>query len=92
VFSVLALAGEMKDTGTSGVGQNKIEIKDFALIRGHHVKSVIDHLDQWDEEPHTVVSVGKKFQRSSGSTPIKNSRSSPVRQAPMNTFAQFIPR
>jgi plastocyanin len=30
-FYVMAVAGEMKDTGGSGAGQNKIEIKDFAF-------------------------------------------------------------
>ena len=84
-FSVLALAGEMKDTGTSGAGQNKIEIKDFAFNpQTITVKSgeKITWINR-DEEPHTVVSVGKQFQKSPGSTPIKNSRSSPARQAPI---------
>ena len=63
-FSVLALAGEMKDTGSSGAGQNKIEIKDFAFNpQTITVKSgeKITWINR-DEEPHTVVSVGKKFQ------------------------------
>ena len=67
-FSVLALAGEMKDTGTSGAGQNKIEIKDFAFNPQTITVKSGDKIT-WinrDEEPHTVVSVGKKFQRSSG--------------------------
>lgn len=67
-FSVLALAGEMKDTGTSGAGQNKIEIKDFAFSPQTITVKSGDKIT-WinrDEEPHTVVSVGKKFQRSSG--------------------------
>ena len=74
-FSVLALAGEMKDTGTSGAGQNKIEIKDFAFNPQTITVKSGDKIT-WinrDEEPHTVVSVGKKFKRSLGSTPIKNS-------------------
>ena len=67
-FSVLALAGEMKDTGTSGAGQNKIEIKDFAFNPQTITVKSGDKIT-WinrDEEPHTVVSVGKKFQRSPG--------------------------
>ena len=67
-FSVLALAGEMKDTGTSGAGQNKIEIKDFAFNpQTITVKSgeKITWINR-DEEPHTVVSVGKQFKKSTG--------------------------
>ncbi len=67
-FSVLALAGEMKDMGTSGAGQNKIEIKDFAFNpQTITVKSgeKITWINR-DEEPHTVVSVGKQFKKSTG--------------------------
>ena len=67
-FSVLALAGEMKDTGTGGGGQNKIEIKDF-MFNPQTITVKSGYKITWinkDEEPHTVVSVGKKFQRSSG--------------------------
>ena len=65
-FSVLALAGEMKGTGTSGAGQNKIEIKDFAFNpQTLTVKSGerITWINR-DEEPHTVVSVEKQFKKS----------------------------
>ena len=65
-FSVLALAGEMKDTGSSGGGQNKIEIKDFAFNpQTITVKSgeKITWINR-DEEPHTVVSVEKQFKKS----------------------------
>ena len=67
-FSVLALAGEMKDTGASasGAGQNKIEIKDFAFNpQTITVKSgeKITWINR-DEEPHTVVSVAKQFKKS----------------------------
>ena len=65
-FSVLAFAGEMKDTGTSGAGQNKIEIEDFAFnpqtITVKSGEKII-----WinrDEEPHTIVSVEKQFKKS----------------------------
>src|SRR5213595_3732162 len=67
-FSLSALAGEKKDTGGSGTGQNKIEIKDFAFNPQTITVKSGDKIT-WinrDEEPHTVVSVGKKFQRSSG--------------------------
>ena len=65
-FSVLALAGEMKDKGTSGADQNKIEIKDFAFNpQTLTVKSgeKITWINR-DEEPHTVVSVEKQFKKS----------------------------
>ena len=65
-FSFFALAGEMKDASSSGAGQNKIEIKDFAFNpQSITVKSgeKITWINR-DEEPHTVVSVGKKFQKS----------------------------
>ena len=66
-FSLFALAGEMKDTGSSGAGQNKIEIKDFAFNpQTITVKSgeKITWINR-DEEPHTVVSVEKQFKKSS---------------------------
>ena len=66
-FSFSALAGEMKDAGGSGAGQNKIEIKDFAFNpQTITVKSgeKITWINR-DEEPHTVVSVGKQFKKSS---------------------------
>jgi plastocyanin len=65
-FSVLALAGEMKDTGTSSAGQNKIEIKDFAFnpqtltVKSGEKVTWINR----DEEPHTIVSVEKQFKKS----------------------------
>jgi len=66
-FSFFALAGEMKDTGSSGADQNKIEIKDFAFNpQTITVKSgeKITWINR-DEEPHTVVSVEKQFKKSS---------------------------
>lgn len=65
-FSVMAVAAEMKDTGSSGAGQNKIEIKDFAFNpQTITVKSgeKITWINR-DEEPHTVVSVEKQFKKS----------------------------
>src|SRR6476646_1734539 len=67
-FSLLALAGEMKDTGASGAGQNKIEIKDFAF-KPQTITVKSGEKITWinrDEEPHTVVSVGKQFKKSPG--------------------------
>jgi plastocyanin len=66
-LSLLAVAGEMKDTDSTTGKQNKIEIKDFAFNpQKITVKSgeKITWINR-DEEPHTVVSVGKKFQKSS---------------------------
>ena len=66
-LSFSALAGETKDTGSGGAGQNKIEIKDFAFNpQTITVKSgeKITWINR-DEEPHTVVSVGKQFKKSS---------------------------
>jgi plastocyanin len=67
-LSFFAVAGEMKDIGGPGAKENKIEIKDFSFNpKTITVKSgeKITWINR-DEEPHTVVSVGKKFQRSSG--------------------------
>ena len=66
-FSFLAIAGEMKDASSSAAGQSKIEIKDFAFNpQTITVKSgeKITWVNR-DEEPHTVVSVGKQFKKSS---------------------------
>ena len=66
-FSLSALSGEMKDASSSGAGENKIEIKDFAFNpQTITVKSgeKITWINR-DEEPHTVVSVGKQFEKSS---------------------------
>src|ERR1700758_3585459 len=67
-LSMFAVAGEMKDASTGNAKQNKIEIKDFAFNpQNITVKSgeKITWINR-DGEPHTVVSVGKKFQRSPG--------------------------
>ena len=65
-FPLLALAVEMKDAGSSGTGQNKIEIKDFAFnpqILTVKSGEKITWINR-DEEPHTVVSVEKQFKKS----------------------------
>ena len=64
----LTLGQAEKKTAGDGAKKNQIEIKDFAFNpQKITVKSgeKITWINR-DEEPHTVVSVGKKFQRSSG--------------------------
>jgi plastocyanin len=66
-LSIFAFAGEMKDPGTSGAKDNRIEIKDFAFNpQTITVKSgeKITWINR-DEEPHTIVSVEKQFKKSS---------------------------
>ena len=67
-LSIVAFAGDMKSADGASTAQNKIEIKDFAFDpQKITVKSgeKITWINR-DGEPHTVVSVGKKFQRSPG--------------------------
>src|ERR1044071_8208946 len=65
-LSVLALGGEMKDPDSTSNKQNRIEIKDFAFnpqtitVKAGEKVTWINR----DEEPHTVVSVGKQFKKS----------------------------
>ena len=65
-LSIFAFAGEMKDANSTGTKQNRIEIKDFAFnpqtltVKSGETVTWINR----DEEPHTVVSVGKKFKKS----------------------------
>jgi plastocyanin len=69
-ISTLALFVFADDGANSGAGgkSHKIEIKDFMFnpqkitVKSGEKITWVNH----DEEPHTVVSVGKKFQRSSG--------------------------
>ena len=65
-LSIFALAGEVNEADSTGNQQNRIEIKDFAFNpQTLTVKSGerITWINR-DEEPHTVVSVGKKFKKS----------------------------
>ena len=69
-ISSFALAVFAGDAGNAGAGSkvNKIEIKDFMF---NPMKITVKSGEKitWinrDEEPHTVVSVGKKFPKSSG--------------------------
>jgi plastocyanin len=65
-LSFFALAGEMKNMGSSGAGETKIEIKDFAF-NPQTIKVKSGEKITWinrDEEPHTVVSVEKQFKKS----------------------------
>ena len=65
-LSLFALAGEMKNDDSTSSKQNRIEIKDFAFNpQTLTVKS--GEKVTWtnrDEEPHTIVSVGKQFKKS----------------------------
>ena len=66
-LSLFALAGEMKDADSTSSKQNTVEIKDFAFnpqtltVKSGEKVTWINR----DEAPHTVVSVGKKFKKSS---------------------------
>jgi plastocyanin len=65
-LSLVAFAGDMKNTGSNGSGENKIEIKDFAF-NPQTIKVKSGEKITWinrDEEPHTVVSVEKQFKKS----------------------------
>jgi len=64
-LSLFAIAGEMKNE-ESTTKQNRIEIKDFAFnpqtitVKSGEKVTWINR----DEEPHTIVSVGKQFKKS----------------------------
>src|SRR5438270_29381 len=66
-LSLFALAGEMKDAGSTTAKETKIEIKDFAFnpqtltVKAGEKVTWINR----DEEPHTIVSVEKQFKKSS---------------------------
>ena len=65
-LSIVARGGEMKEADVTTTKQNKIEIKDFAFNpQTLTVKSgeKITWINR-DEEPHTVVSVEKQFNKS----------------------------
>ena len=65
-LSGFALGGDMKNDSSTGGKQNRVEIKDFAFDpQKITVKSgeKITWINR-DGEPHTVTSVGKKFQKS----------------------------
>jgi plastocyanin len=65
-LSLFAIAGEMKNDASTSDKQNRIEIKDFAFnpqtitVKSGEKVTWINR----DEEPHTVVSVGKQFKKS----------------------------
>jgi plastocyanin len=65
-LSLFALAGEMKNDDSTSSKQNRIEIKDFAFnpqtitVKSGEKVTWINR----DEEPHTIVSVGKQFKKS----------------------------
>ena len=65
-LSLFAIAGEMKNDDNTSSKQNRIEIKDFAFnpqtitVKSEEKVTWINR----DEEPHTIVSVGKQFKKS----------------------------
>jgi plastocyanin len=65
-LSLFALAGEMKNDASTSSKQNRIEIKDFTFnpqtitVKSGEKVTWINR----DEEPHTIVSVGKQFKKS----------------------------
>jgi plastocyanin len=66
-FCLAAWGNDMARGAIAGERQNKIEIKDF-MFNPPTITVKSGETITWinrDEEPHTVVSVGKKFQKSS---------------------------
>ncbi|MGB3037054.1 MAG: cupredoxin family copper-binding protein [Methyloceanibacter sp.] len=65
-LSLFAIAGEMKNDASTSSKQNRIEIKDFAFnpqtitVKSGETVTWINR----DEEPHTIVCVGKQFKNS----------------------------
>jgi len=65
-LSLFAIAGEMKNDDNTSSKQNRIEIKDFAFnpqtitVKSGEKVTWINR----DEEPRTIVSVGKQFKKS----------------------------
>ena len=65
-LSLFAIAGEMKNDASTSNKQNRIEIKDFAFnpqtitVKSGETVTWINR----DDEPHTIVSVGKQFKKS----------------------------
>src|SRR6476646_6654043 len=65
-LSLFAIAGEMKNDASTSSKQNRIEIKDFAFnpqtitVKSGETVTWINR----DDEPHTIVSVGKQFKKS----------------------------
>jgi plastocyanin len=66
-FCLAAWGDDMASGAAAGERQNKIEIKDF-MFNPPTITVKSGETITWinrDDEPHTVVSVGKKFQKSS---------------------------
>lgn len=87
-LSVFALAGGMKETDTTSSNQNRIEIKDFAFnpqtltVKSGETVTWINR----DEEPHTVVSVGKQFKKS---TALDTDQTFTITAAAPGTYTYF---
>jgi plastocyanin len=62
-FCLAAFGNDMTNGAGGGntKNKNKIEIKDFITVKSGETITWINR----DEEPHTIVSVGKKFPKSS---------------------------
>ena len=75
-------------TASAVTKSNKIEIKDFAFspqkitVKSGEKITWINH----DEEPHTVVSVGKKFQKSSA---LDTDQEFSITAGPPGTYEYF---
>jgi len=66
-FCLAAFGNELTNGAGPGDTKNKIEIKDF-MFNPSTITVKSGETITWinrDEEPHTIVSVGKKFQKSS---------------------------
>ena len=66
-FCLAAFGNEKTNGADAGGTRNKIEIKDF-MFNPATVTVKSGEMITWinrDDEPHTIVSVGKKFQKSS---------------------------
>jgi plastocyanin len=66
-FCLAVFGGDMTNAAGAGDTKNKIEIKDF-MFNPSTITVKSGETITWinrDEEPHTIVSVGKKFQKSS---------------------------
>jgi len=65
-LSLFAIASEMRNDDSTTTKQNRIEIKDFAFnpqtltVKSGEKVTWINR----DDEPHTIVSVGKQFKKS----------------------------
>ena len=87
-LSIFALAGQMKDMDSTSNKQNRIEIKDFAFnpqtitVKAGEKVTWINR----DEEPHTVVSVEKRFKKS---TALDTDQEFTITAGPPGTYTYY---